>query len=71
VRAVQRALASAKITAPQSGTYDGATAAGVAQFQKQNGLNVDGVVNAATRDKLGVKPAPPPGGVVKPPSRPN
>jgi hypothetical protein len=71
VRAVQRALASAKITAPQTGTYDGATAAAVAQFQKQNGLNVDGVVNAATRDKLGAKPAPPPGGVAKPPSRQN
>jgi Putative peptidoglycan binding domain len=71
VRAVQRALASAKITAPQTGIYDGATAAAVAQFQKQNGLNVDGVVSAATRDKLGLKPAPPSGGAAKPPSRPN
>jgi hypothetical protein len=71
VRAVQRALGSAKITAPQTGTYDGATAAAVAQYQKQNGLNVDGVVNAATRDKLGVKPAPQPGGVTKPPGRSN
>jgi hypothetical protein len=71
VRAVQRALASAKISAPQSGAYDGATAAAVAQFQKQNGLNVDGVVNAATRDKLGVKPAPQSGGPRKPPGRSN
>ncbi|HEY4471084.1 MAG TPA: peptidoglycan-binding domain-containing protein [Stellaceae bacterium] len=73
VRAVQRALNSAKIAAPQSGTYDGATAAAVAQFQKQNGLNVDGVVTEATRDKLGVKlPAqqpPPAPEVIKPPRR--
>lgn len=59
VRAVQRALNAAKVAAPQSGTYDGATAAAVAQFQKQNGLNVDGIVAEATRDKLGVKPAEP------------
>jgi hypothetical protein len=70
VRAVQRALASAKIDAPQTGAYNGATAAAVAQFQKQNGLNVDGVVDAATRDKLGVKLAPQPGGPPKqPPGR--
>jgi hypothetical protein len=76
VRAVQRALASAKITAPQTGTYDGITAAAVAQFQKQNGLNVDGIVNVATREKLGVKSIPSPGGTkppsgAKPPGRPN
>ncbi len=58
VRAVQKALAAAGMTAPQSGIYDGATAAAVAQFQKKNGLNADGVVNAATRQKLGVKPEP-------------
>jgi len=69
VRAVQRALAAAKITAPQTGTYDGTSAAAVAQFQKQNGLNVDGVVNAATRDKLGVKPAPQPDAARKPSGR--
>ena len=64
VVAVQRALAAAKIGTPQNGKYDGATAAAVARFQKANGLNVDGVVNAATRQKLGVKPEPPqsPGG---------
>ena len=67
---MQRALASAKITAPQTGTYDGATAAAVAQFQKQNSLNIDGVADAATRDKLGVKPTPPPAGA-KPPGRSN
>lgn len=59
VRAVQRALNAAKVAAPQSGSYDGATAAAVAQFQKQNGLNINGVVTEATRDKLGVKPAEP------------
>lgn len=72
VRTVQRALNAAKISAPQTGTYDGATAAAVAQFQKQSGLNVDGVVDGATRDKLGMKPAPqpvPPPEVIKPPRR--
>lgn len=60
VRAVQRALAAAKIEAPQSGNYDDATAAAVLRFQNQNGLNADGVVDAATRQKLGVKPEPAP-----------
>ena len=59
VRAVQSALAAAGITAPQNGVYDPATAAAVARFQKANGLNVDGVVDPATRRKLGVKPMPP------------
>jgi hypothetical protein len=71
VRAVQRALAAAKIAAPQNDSYDGATAAAVARFQKQNGLNVDGVVDTATRQKLGIKPELPqpaePGG--SPPGR--
>ena len=58
VRAVQKALAAAGMTVPQSGVYEGASAAAVAQFQKKNGLNADGVVNAATRQKLGVKPEP-------------
>jgi Putative peptidoglycan binding domain len=58
VGAVQRALAAAKIAAPQNGAYDGATAAAVARFQKQNALNVDGVVTMATRQKLGIKPEP-------------
>lgn len=72
VRTVQRALNAAKISAPQNGTYDGATAVAVAQFQKQNSLNVDGVVDAPTRDKLGLKPVPQSGPqpeVVKPPRR--
>ena len=46
VRAVQRALAAAKSEVPQNGTYDAATAVAVARYQKQNGLNVDGVVDA-------------------------
>ena len=58
VRAAQRALNASRIAAPQNGAYDGATAAAVARFQKQQGLNVDGVVDAATRQKLGVKPEP-------------
>ena len=42
------------------GVYDGPTALAAARFQKQAGLNVDGVVDAATRDKLGIKPPPAP-----------
>jgi hypothetical protein len=79
VRAVQKALAAARIAAPQNGAYDGATAVAVARFQKENALNVDGVVDAATRQKLGVKPEPPAqkpeqprlGGPGNPPSRSN
>jgi hypothetical protein len=56
VAAVQRALKAHNVAAPESGAYDGATAAAVAHFQKQNGLNVDGVVDRATRQKLGIKP---------------
>lgn len=75
VRAVQQALAAVGQAAPQTGIYDGATAAAVARFQKKSGLNVDGVVDADTRQKLGVKPPPsapspeprPPGG--RPPGR--
>ncbi len=79
VRAVQQALAAAKLDAPQNGAYDAATAVAVARFQKQNALNVDGIVDAATRRKLGVKPepagpkpaAPRLGGRANPPSRSN
>jgi Putative peptidoglycan binding domain len=58
VRAVQEALAAARIDAPQNGAYDAATAVAVARFQKANGLNIDGVVAATTRQKLGIKPLP-------------
>jgi hypothetical protein len=60
VDAVQNALAAAGIKAPQNGRYDAATAAAVARFQKINGLNVDGVVDSATRRKLGLQPSPRP-----------
>ena len=77
VRAVQKALAAAEIDAPQTGAYDLATALAVARFQKAKALNVNGVVDAATRQALGVKPepsapphpAPPPNGHGKPPAR--
>jgi hypothetical protein len=63
VRAVQQALVDANVAAPQTGTYDAATAVAVARYQKQQGLNVDGVVDAELRRRLGVKPQPatPPG----------
>ena len=47
VKNVQRALAAAKISVEQDGEYNSATAGAVARFQKQNGLNVSGVVDAA------------------------
>ncbi len=53
VKSVQRALAYAKISVEQDGEYNSATAGAVARFQKQNGLNVSGVVDAATRQRLG------------------
>ena len=52
-RGVQRALAAAKIAVDQDGVYSSATAGAVARFQKQNGINVSGVVDAATRQRLG------------------
>lgn len=58
VRAVQHALSAANIEAPQSGTYDAATAVAVARFQKQQKLNIDGVVDAATSRKLGLNAGP-------------
>lgn len=72
VRALQKALPAGGERF-QDGVYDSATAVAVARFQKQAGLNVDGVVNAATRDTLGimpppVTPAPPP---AKPPAAKN
>ena len=53
VKNLQRALAAAKISVEQDGEYNSATAGAVARFQKQNGLNVSGVVDAATRRRLG------------------
>jgi hypothetical protein len=53
VKSVQRALADAKISVEQDGEYNPATAGAVARFQKQKGLNVSGVVDAATRRRLG------------------
>ena len=60
VRAVQQALGAANVSAPQSGTYDAATAVAVARYQKQQGLNVDGVVDGEVRRRLGVKAETPP-----------
>jgi peptidoglycan hydrolase-like protein with peptidoglycan-binding domain len=54
VRSVQRALAKANIPIDQDGVYSPTTAAAVARFQKQNGLNVSGVVDNATRQRLGL-----------------
>jgi len=69
VRAVQRALAEKKVpgaeAAPYSGAYGGTTAAAVARFQKDSGLNEDGVVDAMTRAKLGIIASAAPG-VVRP-----
>jgi hypothetical protein len=59
VKIVQRALAAAKIPVEQDGEYSSATAGAVAEFQKQNGLNVSGVVDAATRRRLGELGDPP------------
>jgi hypothetical protein len=53
VKNVQRALAAAKIPVEQDGEYNSATAGAVARFQKQNGLNVSGVVDGPTRQRLG------------------
>jgi hypothetical protein len=53
VKNVQRALAVAKISVEQDGEYNSTTAGAVARFQKQNGLNVSGVVDAATGRRLG------------------
>jgi Putative peptidoglycan binding domain len=58
VVAVQEALAKAHVAAPHDGSYDAATAVAVARFQRHNALNVDGVVDRATREKLGVAPPP-------------
>lgn len=61
VRSVQRALAAAKIPIEPDGIYNSSTAAAVAHFQKLRGLNVSGVVDAETRQRLGVLPEAPRG----------
>ncbi|MBV8937398.1 MAG: peptidoglycan-binding protein [Alphaproteobacteria bacterium] len=53
VESVQRALAAAQMPVAQDGQYNSATAAAVARFQKEKGLNVSGVVDSATRQGLG------------------
>ncbi|MBV9862943.1 MAG: peptidoglycan-binding protein [Alphaproteobacteria bacterium] len=57
VAAVQRALAAAQLPAGQEGVYGPAAAVAVARFQRLNGLNISGVVDAATWQKLADKPA--------------
>ena len=57
VRAVQNAVKANEAEPFADGVYDTATALAVARFQKQAGLNISGVVDAATRDKLGLTPA--------------
>jgi peptidoglycan hydrolase-like protein with peptidoglycan-binding domain len=54
VKRVQRALAAAKIAVDEDGVYSSGTAGAVARFQKQNGINVSGVVDAATRQRLAI-----------------
>ena len=54
VRSVQHALAKVGVSTEQDGVYSAATAAAIARFQKQNGLNVSGVVDRATRQRLGL-----------------
>jgi hypothetical protein len=54
VKSIQHALAAAKVAVEQNGVYNSSTAAAVARFQKQNGMNVNGVVDGATRQRLGL-----------------
>jgi peptidoglycan hydrolase-like protein with peptidoglycan-binding domain len=57
VRAVQKVVMSDGRT---DGIYDVTTALAVMRFQKAHGLNINGVVDAPTREKLGLTPPPPP-----------
>jgi hypothetical protein len=52
VKSVQRALAAARMSVEENGEYNSATAAAVARFQRQTGLNVSGVVDTTTRQRL-------------------
>jgi peptidoglycan hydrolase-like protein with peptidoglycan-binding domain len=56
VRAVQKAVMTG---GRADGTYDVETALAVMRFQQSHGLNVDGIVDTATRNKLGLSPQPP------------
>jgi len=61
VKNVQRALVRLNFAVEQNGVYNSSTAAAVARFQKQHGMNVDGVVDLATRHQLGVAEVEPEG----------
>ncbi|HKM71934.1 MAG TPA: peptidoglycan-binding domain-containing protein [Stellaceae bacterium] len=56
---VQRALVAAKIAVDQDGIYRPSTAAAVAHFQKEQRINVNGVVDVVTQQRLGVAAATP------------
>jgi peptidoglycan hydrolase-like protein with peptidoglycan-binding domain len=56
VRAVQKAVKANVVEPLTDGVYDTATALAVARYQKQAGINVSGVVDTATSEKLGLKP---------------
>jgi peptidoglycan hydrolase-like protein with peptidoglycan-binding domain len=60
VSAAQKAVGPHNGEPLADGVYDSATALAVARYQKREGLNVNGVVDAATREKLGFNPPPAP-----------
>ncbi len=47
-------LLTAEIPVEQDGVYNPPTATAVARFQKQKGMNANGVVDDATRQRLGM-----------------
>ena len=59
VNDVQRALAAARLAVEQDGVYRVSTATAVARLQKQKGINVSGVVDAPTRQALGLRASAP------------
>ena len=50
----QRALAAARVGVGQDGVYRPPTATAVARFQKEQGINIIGVVDVATQRRLGL-----------------
>jgi peptidoglycan hydrolase-like protein with peptidoglycan-binding domain len=54
VKSVQHALAAARISVERDGIYDSSTGAAIARFQKQQSINISGVVDATTRQRLGL-----------------